>query len=440
MHLEAVPDPRPAAAGRQTQRVRFGVVVSPPTPWEAIEPFVEMCDMVLIMSVHPGFGGQSFMPEVLGKVEAPENSLTPRIGDRYPDRRRHFDRHRPFGAGRRSERVRGRNRRVRPRGPGRRRSRSCERRSRGDGDANECSSSTTIDDIVRVVRINLEFEGFEVDTAGTVRRRSTERWPTRPTSCSRHHDAAHGRSHGPPQDAQPALLASTSIVLLTARGLTEDRVNGLELGADDYVTKPFDVVELVARVKAVLRRTKTASDTSPLTGSRATSRSAPRSNSGSPGDPFALVYCDLDNFKAFNDHYGFMRGDQVIQFSADVLRQSLVDVGDDEGFVGHIGGDDFVAITDADAAEAFCKTVIDRFDDGILDYYDTADALKGYIEVTDDEASGMPSRWWRCRWVSSPTARGRSATQWEASAVAVEMKEFAKKQAGSAYRIDRRTS
>jgi ribulose-phosphate 3-epimerase len=70
MHLEAVPDPTTAVKAARELGLGFGVVISPPTPWEAMEPFVELCDMVVIMSVHPGFGGQSFMPEVLGKVES----------------------------------------------------------------------------------------------------------------------------------------------------------------------------------------------------------------------------------------------------------------------------------------------------------------------------------------------------------------------------------
>ncbi|HVR34026.1 MAG TPA: response regulator [Acidimicrobiia bacterium] len=298
------------------------------------------------------------------------------------------------------------------------------------------------DDIVRVVRINLELEGFEVDTAGDGQE-ALDRAVANPPDIVLL-DIMMPRMDGltalRKMRSQPS-LASTSIVLLTARGLTEDRVNGLELGADDYVTKPFDVVELVARVKAVLRRTKTARDTSPLTGLPGNFSIGAEIEQRIASDrPFALVYCDLDNFKAFNDHYGFMRGDQVIQFSADVLRQSVADIGDDEGFVGHIGGDDFVAITDADAAEAFCKSVIDRFDDGILDYYDTADALKGYIEVTDrrGERYAFPVVAMSMGVVTNRTRP--ITTQWEASAVAVEMKEFAKKQPGSAYRIDRRTS
>ena len=70
VHLEAVGDPRLAAAIARDLGMGFGVVISPPTPWEAMAPFVELCEMVLVMSVHPGFGGQSFIPEVLDKVEA----------------------------------------------------------------------------------------------------------------------------------------------------------------------------------------------------------------------------------------------------------------------------------------------------------------------------------------------------------------------------------
>jgi ribulose-phosphate 3-epimerase len=69
MHIEAAPDPTDAAALARKAGMQFGLVLSPPTPWEAVEPFVELCDLVLIMSVHPGFGGQAFMPEVLPKVE-----------------------------------------------------------------------------------------------------------------------------------------------------------------------------------------------------------------------------------------------------------------------------------------------------------------------------------------------------------------------------------
>lgn len=298
------------------------------------------------------------------------------------------------------------------------------------------------EDIVRVVRINLELEGYQVGTAGDGQEALDEAIANPPDLVLL--DIMMPRMDGLTalrKMRQHANLASTSIVLLTARGLTEDRVGGLELGADDYVTKPFDVNELVARVKAVLRRTKAARDTSPLTGLPGNFRIGQEiEHRVATNDSFALVHCDLDNFKAYNDHYGFMRGDSVIRFCGDCLRGAADDVGDEDAFIGHIGGDDFVAIVEAEQAEAFCKAMIDRFDDGILDHYDTADALRGYIEVTDrrGERYAFPVVSISLGVVSNQIRPVTS--QWEASAVAVEMKEFAKKQHGSSYQIDRRTA
>lgn len=297
------------------------------------------------------------------------------------------------------------------------------------------------EDILRVVRINLELEGFEVATAVDGQEALDSALESPP-------DLVLLDIMMPRMDGLTALrkmrshpsIANTSIILLTARGLPEDRVTGLELGADDYITKPFDVGELVARVKAVLRRTQAARDTSPLTGLPGNFRiGAEIEGRIEAGTPFALIHCDLDNFKAFNDHYGFMRGDQVIKFCAGCLTQAAEDVGDPGAFVGHIGGDDFVALVEGSLAEQFCKTVIDRFDDGILDLYDTADALRGYIEVTDrrGERFAFPVVSISMGVVTNLTRPIHS--QWEASAVAVEMKEYAKKRHGSSYEIDRRS-
>ena len=234
--------------------------------------------------------------------------------------------------------------------------------------------------------------------------------------------------------------SSLPVILLTARGLPEDRVKGLELGADDYITKPFDISELVARVKAVLRRTQAARDLSPLTGLPGNFRiGAEIEQRIESGASFALIHCDLDNFKAFNDHYGFMRGDEVIRFCARCMVEATEAIGEPDAFVGHIGGDDFVALVSAEKAEEYCKRVIETFDDGILDNYDTADALRGYIEVIDrrGERYAFP-RVSISMGVASNVLRPITS-QWEASAVAVEMKEFAKKRTGSSFEIDRRT-
>ncbi len=135
-----------------------------------------------------------------------------------------------------------------------------------------------------------------------------------------------------------------------------------------------------------------------------------------------------------------MRGDEVIRFCGNCLSEAATNLGIEGAFVGHIGGDDFVAMIPPAMAESFCKEVIDRFDDGILDHYDTADALRGYIEVIDRRGERYAFPVVSMSLGVASTDVREIATQWEASAIAVEMKEFAKKQPGSTYRIDRRTA
>ncbi|HEX2421133.1 MAG TPA: diguanylate cyclase response regulator, partial [Acidimicrobiia bacterium] len=107
--------------------------------------------------------------------------------------------------------------------------------------------------------------------------------------------------------------------------------------------------------------------------------------------------------------------------------------------VGHIGGDDFVALVSAEKAEEYCKRVIETFDDGILDNYDTADALRGYIEVIDRRGERYAFPMVSISMGVASNVLRPITSQWEASAVAVEMKEFAKKRTGSSFEIDRRT-
>jgi diguanylate cyclase (GGDEF)-like protein len=297
-------------------------------------------------------------------------------------------------------------------------------------------------DILTVVKVNLDLDGFEVDTAidgEDALQKATSNPP----------DVIVLDIMMPRMDGLTALhrlrsqaaTASIPIILLTARGLPEDRVRGLELGADDYITKPFDITELAARVRAVLRRTQAARDLSPLTGLPGNFKiTAEIEISIRERRDFALVHGDLDNFKAFNDHYGFMRGDEVIRFCGNCLTDAAVSLGIDGAFVGHIGGDDFVAMIPPSMSESYCKEVIERFDDGILDLYDTADALRGYIEVIDRRGERYAFPVVSLSLGVASTDVRDIGTQWEASAIAVEMKEFAKKQPGSTYRIDRRTA
>lgn len=295
-------------------------------------------------------------------------------------------------------------------------------------------------DIVHFVRVNLELEGFDVITASDGQQGLDLLNETRP-------DLVLLDVMMPEMDGITVLrklrahpsAANTSVILLTAKALPEDRVRGLELGADDYVTKPFDVSELMARIKAVLRRSQAMRDVSPLTGLPGNYQIASELERRIHlGGLFALVYADLDNFKSFNDHYGFMRGDQLIKFSAQALLQASTETDDEGAFVGHIGGDDFVAIMHPDVAEEYCKATIRIFDDGVLDFYDTADALRGYIEVTDRQGERHTFPVVSISLGVTSNSTRPIVSQWEASAIAVEMKEYAKRLTGSSYKIDRR--
>jgi DNA-binding response OmpR family regulator len=295
-------------------------------------------------------------------------------------------------------------------------------------------------DILQYVKMNLEREGFETATAsnGIEALQMAAAHPPALVLLDVMMPGMDGLTtlrHL----RNDAATSSVPVVMLTARALAKDRVKGLDLGADDYITKPFAVEELIARVGTVIRRAQQMRDVSPLTGLPGNFRiAAELEHRIEARGPVAVVYGDLDNFKAFNDHYGFMRGDTVIKFTATTLTDAAAACGDSNAFVGHVGGDDFIAIVDPEVVDEFCGSVIQTFDDGILDFYDTADALQGYIEVTDrrGERHAFPIVSFSMGVVTNQYRA--IASEWEASAIASEMKEFAKRQPGSTYSIDRR--
>lgn len=98
-------------------------------------------------------------------------------------------------------------------------------------------------------------------------------------------------------------------------------------------------------------------------------------------EKFVMLYLDLDNFKAYNDVYGFVKGDEIIKFTAKTIVKNVHDIDSEKGFVGHIGGDDFVAIISNDEFEELCQNIILDFDYNVLDYFSQDHIKQGYIEI-----------------------------------------------------------
>lgn len=235
--------------------------------------------------------------------------------------------------------------------------------------------------------------------------------------------------------------AHIPMLILTARSSPTDLVSGFETGADDYITKPFRTDELLARIKSHLRRAAQRPVHNPLTGLAGgvllveEIRFRIKRN-----EPFALLYVDLNNFKAFNDTYGFARGDQMIKLLAEVLVQSVKRAGSGRDFVSHIGGDDFALVTLPQQITPLCELIIREFDSRVRELYDLVDLMRGYLQGVDRH--GVMRRFP----ITSLAIGGVTnlyqsfADPDEVSRIAAEMKTFAKTRPGSDYAIDSRSS
>ena len=285
-------------------------------------------------------------------------------------------------------------------------------------------------DIARFVEVNLRSAGYEVSVASDGEEALEKAGSLRPDLVLLDvmmpridgFEVAHRLRRNPQ-------TSNTSIIMLTAKALATDKVLGLTAGADDYIIKPFDPIELLARVKGTLRRAKEMRNLSPLTGLPGNIRIQEEiERMVREESPFAVLYADLDNFKAYNDQKGFVRGDRLIQATARILQDAVVEHAGADGFVGHVGGDDFVAVVPPDVAEDVAKRVVETFDRKIEEFYDPEDVERGYVEVEDrkGELQRLPLAGIS---VGIATTQVRSFAHYgEAVSVATEMKQYAKRE------------
>jgi diguanylate cyclase (GGDEF)-like protein len=180
------------------------------------------------------------------------------------------------------------------------------------------------------------------------------------------------------------LLAHIPVIMLTGKGEVKDRIDGIEAGVDDYMVKPFAPDELLARIKMIMRRTSRSLDASPLTHLPGnTSIMEELQHQIETSADFSVGYADLDKFKAYNDKYGFERGDEVIKEMARILIKNVRSIGGNDAFIGHIGGDDFVFIANDNVVDDICQHIITDFEKKIPSFYSKEDFQRGNILSKD---------------------------------------------------------
>ncbi len=229
------------------------------------------------------------------------------------------------------------------------------------------------------------------------------------------------------------------IVMLTSKESIEDKVRAMKIGADDYFTKSSGTTELGARVEMIIRRTQEGLHANPLTklpGNIAVEREINRRIKS--GNKFAVCYLDIDSFKAFNNKYGYAKGDGVIRQTASIITSALVEYGGKGDFVGHIGGDDFALITTPDKADNICSRIIEVFDELIPHHYREEDQKNGYIitEDRDGKIRQFPIISISIAVVTNEKYDLKNLSQ--ISQVAAELETYAKTLKGSVYVKDRR--
>lgn len=229
------------------------------------------------------------------------------------------------------------------------------------------------------------------------------------------------------------------LIVLSNRIDFLDKMRSLDVIMDEYLVKPIDTKDLLLRTQLVTQRAATNLDASPLThlpGNMAIMKALQARISSKK--PYGVGYADLNNFKAFNDKYGFSNGDEVIRFAAKTIVNIVEKDSPQENFIGHIGGDDFVFICNYENATEICQRITEEFDKGAQAFYNDEDRKNGYVVVEDRRGvvSQIPLVSMAIGMASDEGGKFSNLGQINHSLT--QLKKYAKSFHGSAYVRDRR--
>ena len=231
----------------------------------------------------------------------------------------------------------------------------------------------------------------------------------------------------------------TPVIVVSSDDNPEHRINILSESIEYYIKKPVNERYLYYTVKNVIRLLTINRRISPLTGLPGNVQiHAELKKRLSNKEPFSVLYLDLDNFKAYNDVYGFLKGDEIIKFTANIILNCVHEFISEGSFVGHIGGDDFVAIVPTLTCDKLCQNIISNFDAKVQDFFTPEDNEKGYIEVANRRGiiEQFPLTSISIGVVVADV--NRFYNMLEIGEVGAQVKHAAKSVIGSSYSIDKR--
>ena len=231
----------------------------------------------------------------------------------------------------------------------------------------------------------------------------------------------------------------TPVIVVSSITDKEHRMKILQESVEYFIKKPVDEEYLYYTVKNLNRLLSINRRISPLTGLPGNVQiHAELKKRISNKEAFTVLYLDLDNFKAYNDVYGFLKGDQIIEYTANVILHGIHGNIDGNTFVGHIGGDDFIAIIPGTSAERLCQNILASFDNGVEKFFTDNDIEKGYIEVANRKGIIEQFPLTSLSIGVVVVDEGRFSNILEIGEVGAQVKHAAKSVMGSSYAIDRR--
>ena len=231
----------------------------------------------------------------------------------------------------------------------------------------------------------------------------------------------------------------TPIIVVSSNTERIHRLQVLEESVEYYIKKPVDAEYLYYTIKNLNRLLNINRRISALTGlpGNVQIHAELKKRIANKGE-FAVLYLDLDNFKAYNDVYGFLRGDEIIEFTAQTILKCIHTSFAEGSFVGHIGGDDFIAIVPTIEVDEVCQSIVATFDKEVTKFFTDDDLDRGYIEVANRKGIIEQFPLTSISIGVVIAERGRFSNILEIGEIGAQVKHVAKSIMGSSYAIDRR--